>query len=250
MKTVAIIPARYASTRFPGKPLALLAGRPMVQWVYERAAQAPAVDETIVATDDERIAAAVQAFGGQAVMTSPGHRSGTDRCAEVAEGLPPGSLIINLQGDEPFVSSDQLRQVVEPLHHGKADISTLATRIQQQSLLFDSNVVKVVIGRAGHALYFSRSPIPHLRGVPPEQWVDAGVFYKHLGMYAFRREQLLQLAALPAGQYELAESLEQLRWLEAGLNIAVAETAEETIGIDHPEDLQRAELFLQQQAKR
>ena len=249
MKTVAIIPARYASTRFPGKPLALLDGKPVVQWVYERAAQAAAVDEAIVATDDKRIVEAVRAFGGRAHMTSPEHRSGTDRCAEVAGSLPGGTLVVNLQGDEPFVAAGQLRQILEPLKAGRADISTLAIRIQQQELLFDSNIVKVVIGRAGQALYFSRSAIPYLRGVPPEQWNTTGVFYKHLGMYAFRREQLLELAALPPGRYEQAESLEQLRWLEAGLSIAVAETAKETIGIDCPEDLQRAERFLQQQAE-
>lgn len=243
MKTVGIIPARYASTRFPGKPLAQLGGRPIIQHVHERVQQASSIDQAIIATDDERIAAAANAFGAAVVMTHADHPSGTDRCAEVAATLPADCIVVNIQGDEPFVSPEQIDLVVAPLLAESTEISTLAKRIQQQEALFNSNVVKVVVGSEGQALYFSRSTIPHLRDIPPEQWLEHGVFLKHIGLYGFKRESLLELVALPRGRYERAESLEQLRWLEAGYSIKVLETTLETIGIDTPEDLEKAAVI-------
>ena len=245
MKTVGIIPARYASTRFPGKPLAQLAGRPIIQHVYERVLQASSIDHAVIATDDERIAEAARRFGAEVAMTAADHPSGTDRCAEVAAGLPAESIVVNIQGDEPFISPWQIDQVVAPLAGNNLPISTLAKRIQQREALFNSNVVKVVVGKEGRALYFSRSAIPHLRGIPPEQWLEHAVFLKHIGLYGFRRDSLLEVVALPRGQYEQAESLEQLRWLEAGYPVHVLETQEETIGIDTPEDLEKAAVIYQ-----
>jgi len=240
MKTVGIIPARFASTRFPGKPLALLGGRPVIQHVYERVLQARWIDQAIIATDDERIAKAARAFGAKVAMTSDQHLSGTDRCAEVAADLPPDSLVVNIQGDEPFIAPEQIDRVITPLKAGQSPISTLAKRIQQEEELFNSNVVKVVFGSKGQAMYFSRSTIPHLRDMAPEQWLANGVFFKHIGFYGFTQPTLMKLVGLPRGRYEQAESLEQLRWLEAGFPIQVMETDEETIGIDTPEDLERA----------
>lgn len=245
MKTIGIIPARYASTRFPGKPLAQLAGRPIIQHVYERVLQASSIDRAVIATDDERIAEAARRFGAEVAMTAADHPSGTDRCAEVAAALPAGSIVVNIQGDEPFISPRQIDRVVAPLVENHLPISTLAKRIQQREALFNSNVVKVVVGKEGRALYFSRSAIPHLRGIPPEQWLQHAVFLKHIGLYGFQRDSLLEIVALPRGQYEQAESLEQLRWLEAGYPIQVLETTEETLGIDTPEDLERAAVIYQ-----
>jgi len=240
MKTVGIIPARYASTRFPGKPLAQLAGRPVIQHVHERVLQASSIDRAIIATDDDRIAAAARRFGAEVAMTAPTHPSGTDRCAEVAADLPAGTVVVNIQGDEPFIQPRQIDSVARPLLEQNQSISTLAKRIQHQETLFNSNVVKVVVGKGGRALYFSRSAIPYLRGIPPEQWLQHAVFLKHIGLYGFQRETLLEVVKLPRGRYEQAESLEQLRWLEAGYPIQVLETEQETIGIDTPEDLERA----------
>lgn len=243
MKTVGIIPARFASTRFPGKPLAMLGGRTIIQHVYERVLQARSIDQAIIATEDERIAEAAQAFGAQVAMTSDQHPSGTDRCAEVAADLPADSIVVNIQGDEPFIAPEQIDQVIAPLKAGQSPISTLAKRIQQEEELFNSNVVKLVFGANGQAMYFSRSTIPHLRGVAPEQWLANGVFFKHIGLYGFTQPTLMKLVSLPRGQYEQAESLEQLRWLEAGFPIHVMETSFETIGIDRPEDLERATMI-------
>jgi len=239
MQTIGIIPARYGSTRFPGKPLAKLRGKPMVQHVYERARLARCIDKVIIATDDSRIAEAAGAFGAEVAMTDAAHCSGTDRCAEVAERLPAGCLVLNIQGDEPFIAPEQIDLVAEPLRQPGAAISTLCKKIASEEELFDPNVVKVVLSQSGRALYFSRSTLPHLRGIPPEQWLQAGVFLKHIGLYGFQREALLEVATLPPGRYEQAESLEQLRWLEAGYPIQVRETELETVGIDTPEDLKR-----------
>lgn len=245
MKSIAVIPARYASTRFPGKPLALLGGKPVLQHVYERALKATQIDEVCIATDDERILEAARGFGAKAVMTSAEHRSGTDRCAEVASAYPSDSIIINIQGDEPFIDPEQIDQVAAPLlRKAPADISTLAVRLKDAEALHNPNVVKVVKSAAGQALYFSRSPIPHLRGVPPEQWIENGVFFRHLGIYGFRRSVLLDVAQLPPGSYEQMESLEQLRWLEAGYRIQIGETRHQTVGIDTPEDLDTAQRAL------
>jgi len=237
--SLGIIPARFASTRFPGKPLVEISGKTMVRRVYEQASQS-ALDEVVVATDDQRIFTHVQDFGGNVVMTSPAHRSGTDRCAEVA-ALPQYvdfEIIVNIQGDEPFIQPAQIDLAVGVLSKNKnCPIATLAKQIEMPGALFDPNAVKVVFGQNMQALYFSRSPVPFLRNFPQQDWLAKGAFYKHIGLYAFRREVLPALAALPPGRLELAESLEQLRWLENGFAIQIALTEFETTGIDVPEDL-------------
>ncbi len=237
---IAIIPARYASTRFPGKPLADIWGKSMLQRVWERAAQAAQVDRVLIATDDEHIYQHAAGFGGEVVMTRADHRSGTDRCAEVAAHLPEADIVLNIQGDEPFVQPDQIDLLVQTLRQAlTCPIATLVKRISAPEELFNPNVVKVVFSEHHQALYFSRHPIPYLRGVVPEEWLQVGTFYKHLGLYAFRREALLQMAQLASSPLEAAESLEQLRWLAHGYPIAVGITHTDSIGIDTPEDLQR-----------
>jgi 3-deoxy-manno-octulosonate cytidylyltransferase (CMP-KDO synthetase) len=243
MKIIGIIPARFASTRFPGKPLADIAGKTLIQRVYEQAIKAQRLAEVIVATDDERIFQHVQSFGGKAAMTLPSHRSGTDRCAELAAQMPTADAILNIQGDEPFIEPAQIDLAAAPLEAGHP-ISTLAKRIEREEDLHNPNVVKVVWNQSQEALYFSRSPIPHLRGLPPGQWLAHGDFYKHIGLYGFSRETLLDVAALPLSRYEQMESLEQLRWLEAGYPIVVGITKQETIGVDTPEDLERARAIV------
>jgi 3-deoxy-manno-octulosonate cytidylyltransferase (CMP-KDO synthetase) len=233
-----IIPARFASTRFPGKPLVDIRGKSMIQRVYEQASQARCLDKVVVATDDERIFRHVLGFGGEVRMTDPAHRSGTDRCAELAQMLPEAEIVLNIQGDEPFIQPQQIDLLVDTLleRPGFA-IATLAKRIEEAEQLYNPNVVKVVFAPAQGALYFSRHPIPYLRGVPPEGWLAQHDFFKHIGLYGFRREALRSVAALPPSPLEEAESLEQLRWLENGWRIAVARTEWETTGIDTPEDL-------------
>ena len=247
MKTLVIIPARYASTRFPGKPLALLGGKPILQHVWERASRTAGVDAVYVATDDSRIAAAVDVFAGKgvAVMTATTHQSGTDRCGEVvrlleAQGLKY-DIVINLQGDEPFVGADDIQALIACFADANVQIATLKRRIDEQDDLMSPNCVKVVCGANGKALYFSRQPIPYRRDVALDQWLAQGEYYKHIGMYAFRSEALLQLCQLPQSALEKSEKLEQLRWLEAGYQIAVCETSYDGIGIDTPDDLARAE---------
>ncbi len=241
MKSLGIIPARYSSTRFPGKPLAEIWGKTMIQRVCEQAALSN-LDELVVATDDERIFDRVKDFGGNVTMTSHSHTSGTDRCAEVA-GMPQYSdfgLIVNIQGDEPFIQPAQIDQALEALiQNENFSIATLARQISESEELFNPNVVKLVFGKNKQALYFSRSAIPFLRNFPKEDWPGEGKFYKHIGMYAFRKQVLLELAALPPGFLEKNESLEQLRWLENGYKIGIAITEFESFGIDAPEDLIR-----------
>lgn len=248
MKTLAIIPARYASTRFSGKPLALLGGKPVVQWVWERVAMCAEVDDMVVATDDERIATAVQAFGGRALMTGSHHRCGTERCGEVLELLAAQGdeydAVINVQGDEPFVQPSQLHTLVECLSAEKADIATLRTPIESLAELQSANNVKVVCDLQGRALYFSRQPIPYLRGVESDQWVVRHRYYKHVGLYAFWSDTLRRLVGLPQSDLELAESLEQLRWLQHGYTIQVGDTQSANIGIDTPDDLRVAEAMI------
>jgi len=243
MKIIGIIPARFASTRFPGKPLADIGGKTLIQRVYEQAAQAQSLAAVAVATDDERIFAHVRSFGGQAIMTSPEHPSGTDRCAEAAAAFPDAEGVLNIQGDEPFIAPAQIDLVAAPLAAGGA-ISTLAKRIERVEELHNPNVVKVVWNERQEALYFSRSPIPHQRGLPPEQWLAQGEFFKHIGIYGFQRQTLLELTSLPTSRLERMESLEQLRWLEAGYPIRVGITAQETLGVDTPEDLERARAMV------
>ena len=246
LKFLAVIPARYASTRFPGKPLARLGGKPVIRRVWEQVTQVFA--DTVVATDNQRIIEAVEAFGGRAVMTSPDHRSGTDRCREAVEksgGTP--DIVVNVQGDEPFIAPSQLRAIARCFDDPSTDIATLVkpfTPADGLAALENPNSPKVVLGTAGQALYFSRSVIPYLRGVPREEWLERHTFYKHIGMYAFRRETLYEVTALPQSALERAESLEQLRWLENGYRIRTGISDIETIGIDTPEDLAKAETFL------
>lgn len=246
MKIQAIIPARYASTRFPGKPLALLGGKEIVQRVYERAQEV--FDEVWVATDDERIVEAVKRFGGKVVMTSPTHNSGTDRCREaVQQTVLHPDVVVNIQGDEPFVHPEQLRALCQCFDDESTQIATLVkpfTPDMGLEALRNPNSPKVVLGQQQQALYFSRSVIPYLRGISEEEWLSRHVFYKHIGLYAYRTAALEQITALPQSPLEQAESLEQLRWLEAGMKIRVGITEHETIGIDTPDDLRKAEEFL------
>ena len=246
MRVLAIIPARYASTRFPAKPLALLGDKPIVQRVYEQVAKV--VERVVVATDDERIYDTVAGFGGEVVMTSPNHKSGTDRCAEAYEKLGcEADIVINVQGDEPFVAPEQIEALVGCLDSEDVDIATLVKPFSAEEsieVLENPNSPKVVINRENEALYFSRSVVPYLRGVERSEWLKHHTFYKHIGIYAFRAKVLNEVTSLEQTPLEKAESLEQLRWLESGYKIKVGITDIETIGIDTPEDLERAELFL------
>ncbi len=233
-----IIPARFASTRFPGKPLIEIQGKSMIQRVCEQVAQARRVDRFVVATDDARIFQHVQNLGFEVRMTRPEHASGTDRCAEVALGFPQAEIVLNIQGDEPFIQPEQVDLLADLLLENPIfQIATLAKRLSDSAMLFNPNIVKVVFSEMAGALYFSRQPIPFVRGLSDAQWLDNQAFFKHIGLYGFRREALLEVAALPPSPLEKAESLEQLRWLENGFRIAVGVTELETIGIDTPEDL-------------
>jgi 3-deoxy-manno-octulosonate cytidylyltransferase (CMP-KDO synthetase) len=239
---VVLIPARYDSSRFPGKPLARIADRPMIEHVYRRAARAPGIARVIVATDDARILQAVHAFGGEAVMTLSTHATGTDRLAEVAAGLDC-DIVVNVQGDEPLLAPEMIGQALAPLRADPAlQMSSLRARITDPHDYLDPNVVKVVVDAHDRALYFSRAPIPHGRGhraadVPPHAW-------RHIGLYAYRRVFLLQFAGLAPTALEQVERLEQLRALEHGVAIAVPETEHEAIGVDTPADLPRVEALL------
>lgn len=243
MKFIGIIPARYASTRFPGKPLADMAGKPMIQRVYEQVIGS--VDKVCVATDDERIEAAVRAFGGNVVMTSDQHRSGTDRCFEAYQKVGEGfDIVINIQGDEPFIHPEQIETIKACFTDDTVQIATLvkpfAADADFERDLFNPNSPKVVVNRKGEAMYFSRSVIPYVRGKQYTEWLASQRFYKHIGMYAYQADVLAEITALPQSPLELAESLEQLRWLENGYKIKVGITEQETIGIDTPEDLAKA----------
>ena len=243
MKFIAIIPARYASTRFPGKPLALLGGKTVIQRVYEQAASV--LEEAYVATDDERIFQHVESFGGKAVMTRADHKSGTDRIEEAAEKIGTmADVIINVQGDEPFIQKSQLETLKELFKYTETQIGTLGKPFDSIEAVMNPNSPKIVTDQRGFALYFSRSIIPFVRGEEQQNWLQHFPFLKHLGIYAYRREVLRQITRLPQSPLEIAESLEQLRWLENGYRIRVGITDVETVGIDTPEDLQRAEAFL------
>ncbi len=248
MKFIGLIPARYASTRFPGKPLAMLGGKTVIQRVYEQAGRA--LDQVYECTDDERIRQAVEAFGGKVVMTSTEHRSGTDRCYEAYTKVGEDyDVVINIQGDEPFIRRSQLNSLKSCFNHESTDIATLVkpfTSNDGLKALQNPNSPKVVIGSHMQALYFSRSVIPYLRGVDPQDWLRVHTFYKHIGLYAYRASVLREITSLPQGMLEQAESLEQLRWLENGYNIRVGVTDIETIGIDTPEDLAKAEAYLKE----
>jgi len=246
MKFIAIIPARYTSSRFPGKPLADMAGMPMIQRVYEQVRKS--VDEIWIATDDSRIFDTVESFGGQAVMTSPDHRSGTDRIQEAYTIIgKPFDVIINVQGDEPFIQPEQIDALKNCFDSREVEIATLVKPFRKEDgfdVLFNSNSPKVVINKKNEAIYFSRSIIPYIRDVHHTEWLDKHTFYKHIGMYAYRPDVLDEITRLPQSSLEKAESLEQLRWIESGYRIRVGYTDLETIGIDTPEDMEKALLFL------
>ncbi|MCR5423248.1 MAG: 3-deoxy-manno-octulosonate cytidylyltransferase [Bacteroidales bacterium] len=243
MKVLAVIPARYASTRFPGKPLALIAGRPMIQWVWEGVSRISVISDAVVATDDTRIFDAVLGFGGRAMMTASTHRSGTDRCGEVLDRMDSDAdVIVNVQGDEPRVEHTQIELLASCFDDPSVQIATLKKEITSADDLFSPNVVKVVDDLKGNAIYFSRNPIPFVRGAANDEWLQHHKFYKHIGIYAFRREVLQQVVRLPQSQLETCESLEQLRWIENGYRIAVRETDAENIGVDTPEDLAKLQM--------
>ncbi|MBR1502776.1 MAG: 3-deoxy-manno-octulosonate cytidylyltransferase [Prevotella sp.] len=243
MKYVAVIPARYASTRFPGKPLAVLGGKTVIQRVYEQVSSV--LDKVYVATDDERIREAVVGFGGRAVMTRSDHKSGTDRIQEAVEKIATDAdIIINVQGDEPFIQPSQIETLMHLFDAPETQIGTLGKRFESMDAVENPNSPKIVTDARGFALYFSRSVIPFVRGKEREEWLSNYPYLKHLGIYAYRREVLAAVTKLPQSPLEKAESLEQLRWLENGYRIRVGLTDVETVGIDTPDDLARAEQFL------
>jgi 3-deoxy-manno-octulosonate cytidylyltransferase (CMP-KDO synthetase) len=241
-KVVVVIPARYGSTRLPGKPLVSIAGKPMIQRVFERAKLAQRVDQVIVATDDERIVKAVEAFGGEVRMTRSDHRTGTERVAEVAAHVE-GDVFVNVQGDEPLLDPAAVDTAVTSLlEEPKASIATVATPIKTPADIMDPNVVKTVLDFEGNAIYFSRAPIPWVRDTGSKVLAR---HLKHLGLYVFEREALLEYPTLPPGELERIEQLEQLRWLENGWKIRVAEVEHDAVSVDVPEDVARVEKLLQ-----
>ena len=242
MKILGIIPARYASSRFPGKPLVDIAGKSMIQRVYEQAKKCSDLTEVIVATDDDRIFNHVQAFGGVAVMTGPDHQSGTDRCAEVALLHPEYQVIINIQGDEPYIDPEQITKLAACFINPDTQIATLIKKVLTVEELHNTNSPKVVVNKLSEAVYFSRSALPHIRGQEPENWLEFYTYFKHIGIYGYRADVLQQITKLPISSLEKAESLEQLRWVENGYCIKVAETELETHAIDVPEDLLKLKL--------
>ena len=267
MRFIGIIPARYASTRFPGKPLAMLGDKPMIQRVYEQARKA--LDEVVVATDDERIYQAVEQFGGKVIMTRTDHKCGTDRCLEAYQKLVESrkskvesrktaslkvesrsdkeTVVINIQGDEPFIQPEQIEAIKACFPTEIATLVMPFTESDGLEALENPNTPKVVFSReTGNALLFSRSVIPYLRGIDRQDWLKQHKHYKHIGMYAYRADILREITRLPQTEAELAESLEQLRWLENGYRIRVAETQVQSIGIDTPEDLEKARRFLEE----
>lgn len=246
MKFVAIIPARYASTRFPGKPLAMLCGKSVIQRVYEQVSSV--LDDVYVATDDQRIFKAVEAFGGRAVMTSPNHKSGTDRIQEALTKIGgQWDVVVNVQGDEPFIQASQIKTVCECFEDPETQIATLGKPFDDMDAVGNPNSPKIVVDNRHYAMYFSRSIIPFVRGKEKESWLQSYPFLKHLGLYAYRADVLAEITRLPQSSLELAESLEQLRWLQNGFRIKVGLTDVETVGIDTPEDLARAEEFFRRE---
>lgn len=240
MKFIGIIPARYSSSRFPGKPLAILGGKPVIEHVYRQVSSV--MEDVFVATDDQRIYDAVEAFGGKAIMTRSDHKSGTDRICEALEKVGGSfDVVINIQGDEPFIQKSQLETVMQCFDDPRTQIATLGKSFESMEAVENPNSPKIVLDNDGYALYFSRSVIPFVRGKEHEEWLSHFPYLKHIGLYAYRTEVLREVSKLPQSTLELAESLEQLRWLQNGYKIKVGLTDVETIGIDTPEDLQRAE---------
>ena len=238
MKTLGIIPARFGSTRFPGKPLALIHGKTMIERVYRRASQSTLLSDVVVATDDSRIFDHVSSFGGKVAMTSPSHPSGTDRCAEVLQSQnEPFDLVINIQGDEPYIHPGQIDLLINCLLRSDADIATLVKKIVDPAELDNLNIPKVVRQNSGYALYFSRRTIPFCKEQDRLNFLEKGLFFKHIGIYGYRSQILPALAKLPAGNLESCESLEQLRWLENGYRIMTAVSDHDNIAVDTPDDI-------------
>lgn len=235
MKIIGIIPARYGSSRFPGKPLADIRGKTMIQRVYDQAKKAEKLDDIIIATDDKRIYDEVLSFGGNVEITSTDHINGTERCAEVAE-VREADYFINIQGDEPYIHPEQIDQLASILD-GQTELGTLVKKIKDSSSLENPNIMKVLLDQKSQAIYFSRQCIPYVRNYPKEEWIHHYTFFKHIGIYAYRKDILKEIVKLPAGKLEMAESLEQLRWIENGYKIKVAKTTHESMSIDTPEDL-------------
>lgn len=246
MKFIGIIPARYASSRFPGKPLATLGGKPVIQRVYEKVKGV--LEEAYVATDDERIFKCVESFGGKAVMTRTDHKSGTDRIEEAIEKIGgEWDVVVNIQGDEPFIERSQIETVCRCFDDESTQIATLGKPFSTMDAVENPNSPKIVLDNNSFAMYFSRSIIPYVRGMETKEWLGHYPYLKHLGIYAYRTKVLAEVTKLPQSSLEIAESLEQLRWLQNGYKIKVGLTDVETVGIDTPEDLVRAEEFLKSQ---
>ena len=242
MRIVGVIPARYASTRFPGKPLVIIDGKSMIRRVYEQAQKCIELSEVIIATDNTSIYEHAQEFGGKVMMTSADHTSGTERCREVLTNLgtgknEPADAIINIQGDEPFIDPRQISDVISCLVQKDVQIATLVRKISSYEELMDNNVVKVVLNKQCRAIYFSRSAIPYYRGKDPSEWISSHDYFKHIGIYGYRSDVLVRITELPPSLLEKAESLEQLRWLENDYLIFVKETDLENVAIDTPSDL-------------
>jgi 3-deoxy-manno-octulosonate cytidylyltransferase (CMP-KDO synthetase) len=245
LNTLGIIPARYASTRFPGKPLVDIHGKSMIQRVYEQAKKAKTLNDVVVATDDERIEQHVKAFGGNVVMTESGHPSGTDRCYEACVKFwPQAEIVINIQGDEPFIAPEQIDLLVSCFKKEETQIATLMKKINSIDELFNENTPKVIVDASKKALYFSRQTIPFIRGKAKELWLNEHVFYKHIGIYGYQTSVLKELVTLKISDLEKAEALEQLRWLENGYFIQTELTDFESVAIDTPEDLKKTDSFL------
>ncbi len=245
MKIIGIIPARYASTRFPAKPLVDIGGLTMIQRVFMQAKKSELLNDVVVATDDERIAAHVRSFGGNVVLTSDLHQSGTDRCFEAIRSFcPDADVVINIQGDEPFIQPGQIDLVASCFNSPEVQIATLVKKINTDEELFNVNIPKVLLNINKQAILFSRQTIPFIRGTEPKNWLKEFTFYKHIGIYAYRTNVLAEITALKQSPLELAEALEQLRWLENGYKINVEITDFESVAVDTPEDLKKLSKFL------
>ena len=244
MKVLGVIPSRYESSRFPGKPLIDLAGKSMIQRVYEGSKASNLIDEVIVATDDQRIFDHVESFGGNVAMTSESHRSGTDRCGEIIEAYSDYDVVINIQGDEPLVDVKQLEQIIQLFKDEKVEIATLAKKIDRTEDLFNPNRIKVVLDGKSDGIYFSRNPIPYCQNTENQEWLNQTDYYRHIGIYAYRTDCLKQLVRLEPTKLERIESLEQLRWIYHGFRIRVGLTDIETPNIDTPEDVKEVLKFL------
>lgn len=248
MKILGIIPARYASTRFPGKPLTIINGKSMIQRVYEQSMKSKLLSDVIVATDDQRIYDAVNAFGGKVMMTSTEHNSGTDRCCEIVEKIVDRyDAVVNIQGDEPFINPEQINQIAELISLDDSQIASLCKPIKDKEELFDNNVVKVVFNINGNALYFSRQTIPFIRKVDKDEqlWMTSRTFYKHIGIYAYKTDVLMNIAKLEQSGLEMAECLEQLRWIENSYKIKMGVTEYESYSIDTPQDVEKCLKYFQ-----